>query len=119
MPPVGMMIVVRPAFRASRTSIHVISSSHTVSGCVSGFGVSMQLYGFALQFPPPALRGSRCPRPWFVRGCSVCAGAVDWAATTPESVITISERAAFFMIGSLGDGGAPLPDGVYTTFRGP
>ena len=46
-PPVEMMTVVLPAFIASRTSIHVISSSQTVSGGVSGFGVSTQLYGIA------------------------------------------------------------------------
>ena len=66
MPPVEMMIVVLPAFIASRTSIHVISSSQTVSGGGSGFGVSTQLYGLAAHWPPPALRGSgarRWPRP--------------------------------------------------------
>ena len=61
MPPVEMITVVLPAFIASRTSIQVISSSQTVSGGVSGFGVSMQLYGFSEHWPPPALRGS-CTR---------------------------------------------------------
>src|SRR5712664_2801268 len=57
-PPVEMMTVVLPAFTASRTSIHVMSSIHTVSGGVSGLGVSAQLYGLAMQLPPPRLRGS-------------------------------------------------------------
>jgi hypothetical protein len=43
MPPVGMITVVLPAFRESRTSIHVISSSQTVFGSGSGFGASAQL----------------------------------------------------------------------------
>ena len=42
-PPVGMMAVVMPSARASRTSIHVISSIQTVFGAGSGFGVSRQL----------------------------------------------------------------------------
>src|SRR6266511_2350517 len=58
MPPVEMMTVVFPPLTASRTSIQVMSSIHTVSGGVSGLGVSTQLYGLALQLPPPALRGS-------------------------------------------------------------
>src|SRR5215217_863570 len=64
-PPVETITVVLPALTASRTSIHVMSSIQTVSGGVSGFGASTQLYGLALQLPPPALRGSaggRCPR---------------------------------------------------------
>ena len=56
MPPVEMMTVVLPAFIASRTSIHVISSSQTVLVFGSGFGVSGQLYGLAQQCPPP-MRG--------------------------------------------------------------
>ena len=68
MPPVEMMTVVLPAFMLSRTSIHVISSSQTVSGGVSGFGASAQLYGLAAQLPPPAvtrigLPASASPRP--------------------------------------------------------
>ena len=55
MPPVEMITVVLPAFIASRTSIQVISSSQTVLGGVSGFGVSMQLYGFSEHCPPPAV----------------------------------------------------------------
>jgi len=43
MPPVGMMTVFLPALKASRTSIHVISSIQTVSGGDNGFGVSIQL----------------------------------------------------------------------------
>lgn len=46
MPPVGMIAVVWPALRASRTSIHVISSIQTVFGGGSGFGASAQLYGY-------------------------------------------------------------------------
>ena len=42
-PPVGMMAVVLPSWRASRTSIHVISSIQTVLAAGSGFGVSWQL----------------------------------------------------------------------------
>ena len=42
-PPVGMMAVVLPSARASRTSIHVISSIHTVFAAGSGLGVSRQL----------------------------------------------------------------------------
>src|SRR5712691_10297290 len=77
MPPVEIMIVVLPAFIASRTSIQVISSSQTVSGGVIGLGVSMQLYGLAEHWPPPALRGSgACPRP---RPCAcVPPGGVGW-----------------------------------------
>ena len=43
MPPVGTSTVVLPAARASRTSIHVISSTQTVVAAGSGFGVSAQL----------------------------------------------------------------------------
>jgi hypothetical protein len=52
------MIVVFPAFIASRTSIHVISSSHTVLTGGSGFGASMQFSGLSRQSPPPRDRGS-------------------------------------------------------------
>src|SRR5882672_1208059 len=76
MPPVETMTVRFPALSASRTSIHVISSIQIVSGAGSGLGVSMQLYGLALQLPPPALRGSaggRSPRP---RPCACgCGGS--------------------------------------------
>jgi hypothetical protein len=62
MPPVVMITaVVLPALSASRTSIQVISSIHTVFVAGSGLGVSLQLYGLALQLPPPMLRGSREP----------------------------------------------------------
>jgi hypothetical protein len=62
MPPVGMIAVVWPALRASRTSIHVISSIHTVFGAGSGLTASAQLYGLSRQSPPPIDRGSgaRC-----------------------------------------------------------
>ena len=43
MPPVEMITLVLPALIASRTSIHVISSSHTVLAAGSGFGASTQL----------------------------------------------------------------------------
>src|SRR4051794_7438017 len=56
------MTVFLPALTASRTSIQVISSIQTVSGGVSGFGVSTQLYGLVAQLPPPALRGSIAAR---------------------------------------------------------
>src|SRR5439155_6598840 len=61
-PPVGMMMVVLPALIASRTSIHVMSSIHTVFGAGSGLGVSMQLYGLSRQSRPLRDRGSgaRC-----------------------------------------------------------
>src|SRR5437870_637541 len=50
------MTVVFPAAIASRTSIHVISSSQTVFGGGNGFRASTQLYAFAVQSPPPRLR---------------------------------------------------------------
>ena len=53
---VAMMTVFLPAFIASRTSIQVISSSHTVFGAGIGDGASAQLYGLLAQFPPPMLR---------------------------------------------------------------
>jgi len=40
-----------PALSASRTSIHVISSSQTVLGAAIGLGVSTQLYAFWAQRP--------------------------------------------------------------------
>ena len=43
MPPVEMIAVVLPALIASRTSIHVISSIHTVLAAGRGLGVSAQL----------------------------------------------------------------------------
>src|SRR5690242_14477125 len=90
MPPVETMTLVLPALTASRTSIHVISSIHTVSGGVSGFGVSTQLYGLVLQLPPPALRGSaggRCPP----RPCCAARAAV--------AVIASAAMSARFMAG--------------------
>ncbi len=59
-PPVGIMAVVFPEFRASRTSIHVISSIQTVVASGSGFGVSAQLYTLLAQLPPPSELTSRC-----------------------------------------------------------
>src|SRR5688572_11480929 len=81
MPPVGMITVGLPAFIASRTSIHVISSSHTVSGLLSGFGVSMQLSGLAAQLPPPADRGSRCC-PW---------GVTDTSRSRAKAILVIGD----------------------------
>src|SRR5262245_7210425 len=82
MPPVAMSTVVLPAFIASRTSIHVISSIQTVSGGVTGLAVSTQLYAFARDWPPAALRGSgagrwppRPPRPWS-GGCADAIAAI-------------------------------------------
>jgi len=57
---VGIMAVVFPEFRASRTSIHVISSIQTVVASGSGFGVSAQLYTLLAQLPPPMELASCC-----------------------------------------------------------
>src|SRR4051812_28375781 len=78
MPPVAMMAVVLPALRASRTSIHVISSIHTVFGVGTGLGASTQLYGLAAQRPPPRSCGE---------ACCCCAEMADAAASmSPASV---------------------------------
>ena len=88
MPPVAMIAVVLPAFSASRTSIQVISSIHTVFGAGSGFTASTQLYGFAVQVPPPMLRGSRaaadCAPP--------CALAVPLSPTDATALTSTAPR---------------------------
>src|SRR5437773_5190202 len=73
-----MMTVVLPALIASRTSIHVISSSQTVFGVGIGFGVSAQLYGLDAQLPPP--------RFWLGCCAGFCADALDAASIiTPKA----------------------------------
>ena len=67
--------MVLPALSASRTSIHVISSSHTVWPLGSGLGASAQLYGLSRQSPPPIERGSGARR------CAAAA-ATDAPATS-------------------------------------
>src|SRR6185503_1165926 len=76
-----MIAVVLPAFMASRTSIQVISSSHTVFGDGSGFAASGQLYGLAVQLPPPM----------FWPGAVACCAS----ACVPASSAAQRKRAAF------------------------
>src|SRR5688500_6882809 len=79
-PPEGMMMVFLPAAMASRTSIQVIFSSHTVSVFGSGFGVSLQLNLLAEQSPPPIDLPSS--------GVS-CANAPDETATVKAAASTV------------------------------
>src|SRR5215510_6472787 len=97
-----MMIVILPALSASRTSIHVISSSQIVFGVAIGFGVSEQLYSFpALPRPRPrpalSARGTRghVPPPmlWTPLGAPACDGfcaaAVDSAKNAAQQAIAV------------------------------
>src|SRR5262245_32154497 len=95
-----MMIVVLPALSASRTSIHVISSSQIVFGVAIGFFVSEQLYSFpGLARPRPALsvRGTRghvpaprlCTPPGAPACDGFCAAAVDSAKTAVQQAIAV------------------------------
>jgi hypothetical protein len=91
MPPVAMMTVVLPAFKASRTSIHVISSSHMVFGAGSGLGASTQLYAFRLQLPPPLFRAAAAAE----SGAEPC-----WDCASAEEDVRIAAlkiRAAFMV----------------------
>src|SRR5688572_32561632 len=90
MPPVGTITLVLPALIASRTSIQVISSSHTVFGAGRGFGVSAQLYGLSRQSPPPIDRGSGSRR-W--RCCA--------AVNVPANTVTLNAINTIFFIDNL------------------
>src|SRR6185436_8154875 len=89
MPPVEMMMLVLPALSASRTSIHVISSSHTLLAAGRGFGASAQLYGLSRQSPPPIDRGSGARR-----GCC-------WADARVALTARPSATRTIFFIGPL------------------
>src|SRR5215510_3695262 len=98
-----MMIVILPALSASRTSIHVISSSQIVFGVAIGFGVSEQLYSFpALPRPRPrpalSARGTRGhvppPKLRTPLGAPDCEGfcaaaAVDSAKSAAQQAIAV------------------------------
>src|SRR5688572_22041087 len=79
-----MMAVVLPALRASRTSIHVISSIQTLGLGGSGLGASAQLYGLFAQLPPPIDRGSCAGRP-----CGACAESAADSSTIPPTATII------------------------------
>src|SRR5687768_7229923 len=95
-----MMAVVLPAASASRTSIQVISSIHTVLGAGRGFLASMQLYAFRLHWPPPRLRALAA------RAESDCWAACGFCAMTDDAVRVIAARTrrAFIVISDDGVG---------------
>src|SRR5687768_12467915 len=97
MPPVGTMMLVLPALSASRTSIQVISSSHTVFGAGRGLAASTQLYGFWAHCPPPMSRGSgsrRCRWPC----CAPAAPGCCAATYVPANTVTLNAISAIFFI---------------------
>src|SRR5881275_1005992 len=100
-----MITVVLPAFNASRTSIHVISSSQTVFGVGMGFAVSRQLYGFAAQRPPPRSR---------VGSAGGCAGGFCAAATDAERTMAVKAIAVFIIVSPVG--AAWLPAQIVVVF---
>src|SRR5262249_24969265 len=95
-----MMIVVLPALSASRTSIHVISSSQIVFGVAIGFFVSEQLYSFPAfprPRPPLSVRVTRghvpppklCTPPGDPACDGFCAAAVDSAKNAAQQAIAV------------------------------